>query len=121
MKLSKKEAGRQKRKLRIKKKIRGSSDRPRLSIFRSTRYIYAQIIDDDSGKTLCSSSSKEKDLVSQLKSTGNKDAAVLVGKKIAERAKAKNVDRVVFDRNGFIFTGRVKAIADSAREAGLQF
>ena len=125
MKQSKKLAGRNKRKMRIRKKIRGTPETPRLSVFRSSRFIYAQIIDDTTGSTLAASSSRESAIASQLKDagkgTGNRDAATLVGKTIAEKAKKKSIESVVFDRGGFIYTGRVKAIAEAAREAGLKF
>jgi len=105
---------------RIRKKLRGSANRPRLNVYRSLNHIYVQLIDDLSGVTLVSASSSEgkKD---QRRSGGNVAAAKAVGKAIAERAKAKGVSQVVFDRGGYIYHGRVKALADAAREAGLQF
>lgn len=121
MKLSPKAQSRLNRQKRIRKKIRGTGDRPRLCVFRSARYIYAQIIDDETGTTLCASSSKEKALASSLKGTGNVAAAMAVGKAIAEKAKSKKLNTVVFDRNGFIYRGKIKAMADAAREAGLDF
>jgi len=93
--------------------------RPRLSIFRSGRHIYAQVIDDQSAATLAVASSNEKD--GKLAKTWNVDAAIAVGKRIAERALAKGVKQVVFDRGGYIYHGRVKALADAARESGLEF
>lgn len=120
----KKESRREKRKirhLRIRKKISGSSERPRLSVYKSLRYIYAQIIDDSRGYTLVSASSLEKELKEQLKSTDNMEAAQLVGKIIAQRALEKGIKRVVFDRGGFLYHGRIKALADSARAEGLEF
>jgi large subunit ribosomal protein L18 len=104
---------------RIRRKVSGTTQRPRLCVFRSTNHIYAQVIDDATGTTLCSASTVEKDLRAQ--SGGNVAAAVSVGKLIAERAKAKGIEQVVFDRGGYVFHGRVKSLADSAREAGLKF
>lgn len=104
---------------RIRRKIRGTSERPRLAIFRSLAHIYAQVIDDAQGRTLVSASSVEKD--GPVKSGGNVAAAKAVGKLIADRAKEKGVRRVVFDRGGYLYHGRVKALADAAREAGLEF
>jgi large subunit ribosomal protein L18 len=104
---------------RIRRKVSGTAQRPRLCVFRSTNHIYAQVIDDASGTTLCAASTVEKDLREQ--SGGNVAAAVSVGKLIAERAKAKGIEQVVFDRGGYVFHGRVKSLADSAREAGLKF
>ncbi len=95
--------------------------KPRLSVFRSNKQIYAQIIDDREGRTVANASSLDKDLRAKLGSGGNADAAVEVGKLIAERAKASGVNEVVFDRGGYRYHGRVKALADAAREAGLQF
>jgi large subunit ribosomal protein L18 len=102
---------------RIRKKVRGTEGRPRLAIFRSVNHIYAQVIDDDKGKTLASASTLEKELKGA--SGGNIAAAERVGKAIAERAIAAGVNRVVFDRGGFIYHGRVRALAEAAREAGL--
>jgi large subunit ribosomal protein L18 len=110
------------RRRRVRKAIRErSGDRPRLSVFRSNAYIYAQIIDDDKGETLVAASSLEKDLRTTLESAGNKAAAAAVGKLVAERAKDKGLSEVVFDRGGYIYHGRVKALADAAREGGLKF
>jgi|UniRef100_A0A7C3WM76 large subunit ribosomal protein L18 len=109
------------RHLRIRKKIYGTPERPRLAVFKSLRYIYAQIIDDTKGHTLVSASSLEKELRSQLKSTKNMEAAKLVGEVIAKRALEKGIKKVVFDRGGFLYHGKVKALADSARAAGLEF
>lgn len=119
-----KESRKEKRKirhLRIRKKIFGTPERPRLSVYKSLRYIYAQIIDDIKGYTLVSASSLEKELKSQLKSTDNIEAAQLVGKIIAKRALEKGIKKVVFDRGGFLYNGRIKALADSARAEGLEF
>jgi large subunit ribosomal protein L18 len=109
------------RKKRIRSKISGSAERPRFSVFRSARYIYAQLIDDQSAKTLCAASSLEAGLKKDLKSSRSVDAAKQVGKLLAERAKENKIQKVVFDRSGYIYHGRVKALADSAREAGLNF
>ena len=121
MGLTKKAKGRAVRKVRIRKKIEGTSERPRLSIYRSSRYFYAQIIDDTEGKTLAACSSIEKNFKGKLKSGASKEAATEVGKELASRAKAKKIDNVIFDRNGFSFTGRITVFADAAREAGLKF
>ncbi len=102
---------------RIRKKVRGSAERPRLAVFRSLNHIYAQLIDDDSGKTLATASTTEKSIVSTT--GGNVAAAQEVGKAIAERAQAAGVSTVVFDRGGYVYHGRVKALLDASREAGL--
>jgi large subunit ribosomal protein L18 len=102
---------------RIRKKVRGSQERPRLAVFRSLNHIYAQVIDDDSGKTLAAASTTEKDL--GLKTGGNVDAAQTVGRTVAERALAAGVSQVVYDRGGYVYHGRVKALLDATREAGL--
>ena len=112
---------RRRRHLRVRKKISGTTSRPRFCVFRSNANIYAQIIDDTTGNTLVSASSLDKDIKSKNAFGGNKDAAVEVGKLIAERALAKEIKDVVFDRSGYIFHGRVAALADAAREAGLNF
>ncbi|MEY3703759.1 MAG: ribosomal protein [Pseudomonadota bacterium] len=110
----------EKRRQRVRTSLRArAGQRPRLSIHRSGRHIYAQIIDDTAGKTVASASTVEKD--ARSKSGANLDAAVLVGKAVAERAKKAGVTKVVFDRGGFLFHGRVKALADAAREGGLEF
>jgi large subunit ribosomal protein L18 len=102
---------------RIRKKVRGSADRPRLAVFRSLNHIYAQLIDDDSGKTLATASTTEKAL--GVASGGNIAAAKQVGKTLAERAQAAGISTVVFDRGGYVYHGRVKALLDASREAGL--
>lgn len=102
---------------RIRKKVSGTSERPRLAVFRSINHIYAQVIDDVNGKTLASASTLEKSL--KVKSGGTVDGAVVIGKAIAERAISAGVDNVVFDRGGYIYHGRVKALLDATREAGL--
>ena len=104
---------------RIRNKVTGTSERPRLAVFRSLNHIYAQIIDDVKGQTLVSASSTEPDL--RGKSGGNAAAAKEIGKLIAERAKEKGINRVVFDRGGYIYHGRVRSLAEAAREAGLEF
>ncbi|MFZ5478697.1 MAG: 50S ribosomal protein L18 [Myxococcota bacterium] len=109
------------RKKRIRKKVFGASERPRLSIFRTAGHMYAQIIDDVSGRTLAAASTLSDEIRGQDGHKGNVEAAKAVGKLIAERAKAAQVTQVVFDRNGFLYHGRVKALADAAREAGLEF
>jgi large subunit ribosomal protein L18 len=115
-----KQVGRARRHYRVRRKVSGTSDRPRLAVFRSNKHISAQVIDDRSGRTLAAASTVEKDLRS-AGGTGNKAAATTVGRLVAERAKAAGVTRVVFDRGGFLYHGRVAAVADAAREAGLEF
>jgi len=111
---------RRRRKRRIRKTLAGTPDRPRLTVFRSLKNIYAQVIDDSQGVTLCSASTRDKDIAFSVKSGGNCAAAAVVGKVLAERARAKNVEQVCFDRNGFKYHGRLKALADAAREAGMK-
>jgi large subunit ribosomal protein L18 len=106
---------------RIRAKITGKAERPRLCIYRSLKYIYVQVVDDSQGKTLVAASTAEKDIRGQLKQGGNIQASKLVGKTIAERAKAKGIKAVVFDRGGYLYHGRVKAVAEAARESGLEF
>lgn len=105
--------------VRIRKKVKGTAQRPRLAVFRSISHIYVQVIDDAAGVTLCSASTVEKG--SSVKSGGNVEAAREIGRLIAERAKEKGITNVVFDRGGYLYHGRVKSLAESAREAGLQF
>ncbi|MEX2216621.1 MAG: 50S ribosomal protein L18 [Phycisphaeraceae bacterium] len=107
---------RARRKIRVRKAVHGTTERPRLSVFRSVKHIYAQIIDDTTGKTLASASS-----VAASATGGNKSVATAIGKDIAEKAKAAGIALVCFDRNGFRYHGRVKALADGAREGGLKF
>ena len=102
---------------RIRRKVRGTTERPRLAIFRSVAHIYAQVIDDAKGVTIVAASSSEKDSTTK---GGNVAAAKEIGKRVAERAKEKGITRVVFDRGGYLYHGRVKALADAAREAGLE-
>ena len=112
---------RQKKHLKIRNRFSGTAERPRLAVYRSNNHVYAQVIDDTVGKTLVSASTVEKKVASELKKTNDIDAAAYVGKVIAERALAADIKEVVFDGGGFIYTGRVKALADAAREAGLVF
>ena len=116
-KLQKKEI-RERIHVRIRRKVRGTTERPRLAVFRSVAHIYAQVIDDVEGKTLVSASSVDK---GGRTKGGNVAAAKTVGKLVAERAKEKGVKQVVFDRGGYVYHGRIKALADAAREAGLEF
>ena len=110
------------RKARVRRAIRKAANgRPRLSVFRSSKQIYAQVIDDERGVTLAAASSLEKDMRGKLKTGANVDAAKEVGRLVAERASAAGVKQVVFDRSGYLYHGRVKALADAAREAGLDF
>lgn len=114
-----KEATRVKRKLGIRKRVEGDNERPRLTVFRSANHIYAQIINDETGKTLAQASTVDKGIRDSLKDKKKSDAAKEVGKAIAERAKKAGVSAVVFDRNGFRYHGRIAAVADGAREGGL--
>jgi len=107
--------------LRVRRKIVGTPERPRLCVFKSTRHIYAQVIDDSVGHTLAAACTREKSLAEGLESTKNLAAAAAVGKAIGERAVQAGVKRVVFDRGGWPYHGRIKALADAAREAGLEF
>lgn len=112
---------RKKRQVRVRKKVQGTPECPRLCVYRSARHIYAQVIEDVNGTTLAASSSIAKGAADSLKFGGNVEAAKAVGKAIAEIALNKNIKQVVFDRNGFLYHGRVKALAEAAREAGLSF
>ena len=112
------QSGRERRRNRIRGKVTGTAERPRLSVYRSNARIYAQVIDDTTGRTLAAAGSLEKD----VKVVGNKtDAASAVGKLVADRAQAAGITKVVFDRGGYLYHGRVKALADAAREGGLDF
>ncbi len=113
--------GRQRRKLRIRTKISGSTERPRLSVFRSASHIYAQVVDDVAGRTIATASTLSRDLKGTLENDTKTEAAKKVGALIAKICLEKQVDKVVFDRNGYLYHGRVKALADAAREAGLKF
>ena len=106
---------------RLRNRFAGTAERPRLAVFRSNNHMYAQIIDDTVGNTLVSASTLEKDVKAELDKTNDVAAAAYVGKVIAEKAKAKGITTVVFDRGGFIYQGKVQALADAAREAGLEF
>lgn len=116
-----KNKARQRRHLRVRKKISGTAERPRLNVFRSAKHMYAQVIDDVKGVTLVSASTLDKELKGQVENGGNVEAAQKVGALIAQRAKAKGIDKVVFDRGGYLYHGRVQALAEAAREAGLEF
>ena len=116
-----KEAKRVKRKIGVRKDVEGDASRPRLTVFRSARHIYCQVIDDQTGKTLVASSTVEKTVRDGVKGKKKSDASKDVGKSLAERAKAKGITKVVFDRNGYRYHGRIAAVADGAREAGLEF
>lgn len=110
-----------KKHLRVRKKVNGTNERPRLCVFRSLNHIYAQLVNDVNGVTIASASTVEKELREKVDFGGNSEAAKLVGKAIAEKAQAKGINKVVFDRGGLVYHGRVKALADAAREAGLEF
>jgi len=108
--------------LRLRSRVKGTAERPRLAVYKSLKYIYAQVIDDHQGTTLVAATSADPDIKSQLTgSAANQAAAKLVGHAVAERAKAKGIEKVVFDRGGYIYHGNVKAVAEAAREKGLQF
>ena len=113
--------GRLRRKERVRKKIIGTDARPRVCVFRSNKHIYAQVISDDQGKTLAAASTLSKDLAEATKQAKGVASAKQVGLALAKACKEKNITKVVFDRNGFLFHGRVKAVADGAREGGLEF
>lgn len=114
-------AARERRHARVRARVEGTTARPRLNVFRSVNEIYAQVIDDSAGRTLVSASSIDKELREKMKGLKKAEQAKLVGKAVAERAKGKGIEIVVFDRGGFRYFGRVKALADGAREGGLQF
>jgi large subunit ribosomal protein L18 len=117
-----KQARRKRAHLRLRKRVRGSAERPRLSVYKSLRFIYAQLIDDDKGVTLAQASSSDASVREQVgTSTSGKAAAKLVGELMASRAKERGVEKVVFDRGGYVYHGRVQALAEGAREKGLQF
>ena len=124
MQIKTKDDRRQRIKFRIRKRMHGTSERPRLSVFRSVSHMYVQVIDDGSGQTLASASSIEAAVKAKMDTdtrAGNRKGAELVGRTIAERLKEKGISRVVFDRNGFLYHGRVRAVAEAARSAGLEF
>ena len=112
---------RAKKHLKLRNRFSGTAERPRLAVFRSNNHMYAQIIDDTVGNTLASASTVQKDIKAELEKTNNVEAAAYLGKVIAKKALDKGIDTVVFDRGGFIYQGKVKALADAAREAGLKF
>ena len=106
---------------RIRKVVNGTAERPRMVVCRSNKQIYVQVIDDEQGKTLVAAASNDKELAAQTKGKSGIEAAAIVGKAIAERAQAKGIKKIAFDRGGYLFHGRVKSLADAAREAGLDF
>ena len=116
-----KAALREKKHMRLRNRLSGTAERPRLAVFRSNNHMYAQIIDDTVGNTLVSASTVEKEVKAELEKTNNVDAAAYLGTVIAKRAIEKGINTVVFDRGGFIYQGKIKALADAAREAGLEF
>ncbi|NUN48636.1 MAG: 50S ribosomal protein L18 [Candidatus Brocadiae bacterium] len=121
LQLQKKRFKHERRATRVRKGIHGTPERPRLSVHRTLLHTYAQIIDDVSGRTLVSASTTQKEVRGSMKNGGNRKAAVEIGTQIAARAKEKGITKVVFDRGGFAYHGRIKDIADAARKAGLQF
>ncbi len=112
---------RAKRKVRIRKKISGTPERPRMSVFRSNKHIYVQVVDDTTGRTLLSASSASKEFRAGEKGGPNVETAKKIGAAVADKAREKNIEQVVFDRNGYLYHGRVKALAEAAREKGLKF
>jgi len=121
MTIQEKSIARMRRQKRVRKKVLGTDGRPRVCVFRSKKHVYAQVISDDRGATLLSVSTLSKGLMDKVKNTRGVEAARQVGLAVAEICKEKNIKRVVFDRNGFLYHGRVKAVADGAREGGLEF
>ena len=121
MKAEQRVEARRRVRVRIREKVRGSGERPRLAVFKSGKHIYAQVIDDASGRTLASASSLDAGVKAENKAGANVGTATRVGKLVAQRAKERGVARVVFDRGGYIYHGKVRALADAAREAGLEF
>ncbi len=121
MALDQKRLGRQRRQARVRRRVQGSDARPRLSVYRSGKHIYAQVISDQTGRTLAAASTLSANLKPQLARTANREAAKQVGALIARLCQERAIRAVIFDRNGFLYHGRVKALADAAREAGLQF
>ncbi|MDO7908334.1 50S ribosomal protein L18 [Paenibacillus sp. JX-17] len=116
-----KNKARVRRHLRVRKKIEGTAARPRLNVFRSSKHIYAQLIDDVAGVTLAAASTMDKELSADIKNGGSVESARKVGELVAKRAKDKGVTAVIFDRGGYLYHGRIQALADAAREAGLEF
>ena len=121
MKTEQRVEARRRVRVRVREKIRGSASRPRLAVFKSGRHIYAQVIDDAAGRTVAQASSLDGDFKKEGKAGANVATARMVGKLVADRAKQKGIDRVVFDRGGYIYHGKVKALADAARDGGLEF
>ncbi len=121
MRIRSKNEARKKRHIRIRKKAVGTANKPRLNVFRSLKHIYAQLINDETGTTITAASTLDKEIRDRIANGGNQDAAKLVGKLIAQRAREEGIDKVVFDRGGYLYHGRVKALAEAAREAGLEF
>ncbi|MGW8320801.1 MAG: 50S ribosomal protein L18 [Thermodesulfobacteriota bacterium] len=115
------ELARKRRKKRFQKKIRGTPERPRLCVYRSNKHIYAQIVDDQETRTLAAVSTLSKELASLADKRATKEGALKVGELIAKKARERNIQKVVFDRNGFLYHGRIRAVADGARQAGLEF
>ncbi len=113
--------GRERRKLRIRRKINGTPERPRLSVFRSAKHIYAQVVDDVAGRTVAHASTLSREVRKEVAETSKLDAAKRVGQAIAKLLLAKGIDKVIFDRSGYLYHGRVRALADAARAAGLKF
>jgi large subunit ribosomal protein L18 len=113
--------GRERRKLRIRRKINGTPERPRMSVFRSLKHMYAQVVDDVAGKTLAHASTLSKEVKPSADAATKTEAAKQVGQSIAAQLKAKGIKKIVFDRNGYLYHGRIKALAEAAREAGLEF
>jgi len=116
-----KNKNRQKRHMRMRNKIQGTPERPRLNVFRSSTNIYAQVIDDSQGFTVASASSKDKEIIEKINGLNKTEAAKIVGQEVAKKAMDKGVETVIFDRGGYLYHGRVKSLADGARESGLKF
>ncbi|MBN1255680.1 MAG: 50S ribosomal protein L18 [Deltaproteobacteria bacterium] len=114
-------SGRLRRKLRVRTKVRGTEERPRLTVYRSLKHIYAQVINDITGQTLAAASTLSKELQGTIKAAGNTEAARVVGALVAQKALERGIKRVVFDRNGFLYHGRIKQLAEAARQKGLEF
>jgi large subunit ribosomal protein L18 len=112
---------RKRRHVRVRRKLTGTTERPRLNVFRSLEHIYAQVIDDSNGQTLVSASTIDQELRGEVESLPKQEQAKAVGKKVAERARAKGIEQVVFDRGGYLYHGRIKALAEGSREGGLVF
>ncbi|SHJ66578.1 LSU ribosomal protein L18P [Dethiosulfatibacter aminovorans DSM 17477] len=112
---------RQKRHMRLRNKIQGTPERPRLNVFRSSKNIYAQVIDDSQGFTIASASSNDKEIIEKINGLNKTEAAKIVGQEVAKKAMDKGIETVIFDRGGYLYHGRVKSLADGARESGLKF